>query len=212
MFLSFFQPKSDTRRLQKKAEVSCDRAQYGANVLVRCDCFAATLTRVAAAAAAAAPQLLTALKGLGRGVNASDEDKARVEKLAAALEKENPTKNVLSAALSAKWRLEYTTSDAILGTARPPFLRPYGDIYQTIDAENLTARNQETVPFFNAVAAELTPTSKDAVDVQFKTFYILGFIPVQAPPSARGPLQITYLDEDLRISRGNKQNLFVLSR
>jgi len=33
---------------------------------------------------------------------------------------------------------------------------------------------------------------------------------VTAPASARGELEITYLDEDLRISRGNKGNLFVL--
>jgi hypothetical protein len=157
-------------------------------------------------------QLLAGLKGLGRGVKAGEEDKARVERLAASLERENPTKDVLGDALSAKWKLEYTTSASILGTSRPALLRPFGDIFQTIDAGKLTARNQETVPFFNAVEAELTPTNKNTVAVQFKTFYLLGLIPVQAPASARGSLSITYLDEDLRVSRGDKGNLFVLSR
>lgn len=48
--------------------------------------------------------------------------------------------------------------------------------------------------------------------MQFKEFRILGLIPIQAPPSARGKLDTTYLDEDLRISRGDKGNLFVLER
>jgi hypothetical protein len=157
-------------------------------------------------------ELMENLKGLGRGADASDEDKERINKLASGLEKMNPTKQVLGPALSAKWKLLYTTSDSILGTSRPPFLRPFGDIYQTIDAENLTARNQETVPFFNAVEAELIPVNNKKVNVQFKTFYILGLIPITAPESARGELEITYLDDDLRISRGNKGNLFILSR
>ena len=54
------------------------------------------------------------------------------------------------------------------------------------------------------VTAELTPMSKSRVAVQFKTFKLLGLVPVQAPPSARGTLDTTYLDDDLRISRGDK--------
>ncbi len=48
------------------------------------------------------------------------------------------------------------------------------------------------------------------VTVQFKEFKLLGLIPVKAPPTATGELQVTYLDEELRVSRGNKGNLFVL--
>ena len=47
--------------------------------------------------------------------------------------------------------------------------------------------------------------------VQFKTFKLLGLLPVSAPPSARGELAVTYLDEALRVSRGDKGNLFVLA-
>ncbi len=46
--------------------------------------------------------------------------------------------------------------------------------------------------------------------VQFKEFKILGLLPVKAPDSAVGDLAITYLDEEIRVSRGNKGNLFVL--
>ena len=75
-----------------------------------------------------------------------------MEQLASELERLNPNKNALSSPLiNAKWRLLYTTSASILGTSKPPFLRPAGPIYQTIDAVNLRAKNEETWPFFNQV-------------------------------------------------------------
>ena len=46
--------------------------------------------------------------------------------------------------------------------------------------------------------------------MQFKTFRLLGFIPVTAPAAAKGALDITYVDEELRVSRGDRGNLFVL--
>lgn len=80
-----------------------------------------------------------------------------MEELASELEQLNPHKNALASPLiSAKWRLLYTTSASILGTSKPPFLRPIGPIYQTIDAVNLTARNEETWPFFNQVGTRQT--------------------------------------------------------
>lgn len=157
-------------------------------------------------------ELLSSVQGLQRGVKATEDDKLRVDRLARRLEKMNPTRNVLGPELSARWKLEYTTSDSILGTSRPAFLRPNGPIYQTIRAEQLQARNQETWPFFSAVEAVLEPVNASKVIVVFKTFYIASILPIQAPDSARGELTVTYLDDDLRISRGNKGNLFILSR
>ena len=54
------------------------------------------------------------------------------------------------------------------------------------------------------------PPMSTLAQVQFKQFKLLGLIPVTAPESAKGELEITYLDEELRVSRGNKGNLFVL--
>lgn len=54
------------------------------------------------------------------------------------------------------------------------------------------------------VYADLTPETQSRVNVQFKTFKIFGLIPVTAPPSARGKLDTTYLDEGLRVGRGDK--------
>ncbi len=62
------------------------------------------------------------------------------------------------------------------------------------------------------VMAELKPETKSRVGVQFKQFKILGLIPITAPESAKGKLDTTYLDEELRVSRGDKGNLFVLER
>ena len=79
-----------------------------------------------------------------------------------------------------------------------------GPIYQFIDAPRKRAKNQETWPFFSSVTAELTPTGPAAVKVQFKTFRIFGFSPITAPEAAKGSLGFSYLDEELRISRGDK--------
>lgn len=48
------------------------------------------------------------------------------------------------------------------------------------------------------------PENKSKAAVQFTTFKILGLIPVKAPGSAKGSLDTTFVDEDLRISRGDK--------
>ena len=49
------------------------------------------------------------------------------------------------------------------------------------------------------------------MDVQFKRFGI-GWLRIPAPASARGVLETTYLDDDLRVGRGDKGNTFVLVR
>jgi len=103
-------------------------------------------------------KLLQKLVGLGRGVNASDAERREVNQLAKQLESRNPNKKALASPLLAgKWELLYTTSDSILGTSRPSFLRPNGPIHQFLDPENLKAANKESWPFFNQVYADLTP-------------------------------------------------------
>jgi hypothetical protein len=161
---------------------------------------------------AAKTALLDAIEGTNRGVSASDEDVDAVEAAASALERLNPTRAgaLRSPLVNGEWELLYTTSASILGANKPPFARPIGPIYQTIDVARGRARNRETFPFYNAVDADLTPTSKSAVNVQFVKFFILGFLPITAPESAKGALDITYLDDELRVSRGDKGNLFVL--
>ena len=54
------------------------------------------------------------------------------------------------------------------------------------------------------------PTSPSFAKVAFRKFK-LGSLEIQAPDSARGALDTTFLDEEMRISRGDKGNLFILT-
>ena len=176
--------------------------------------------------------VLALVKGTRRGLAADEARRGEIEAACRALEALNPEREPLaSPALSGKWRLVYTTSRSILGKSRPALFRPRGPIYQVLDGEKLKARNNETSPTFSSVTAGLTPMSKSEVAVQFEQFKIGGIIPIKAPESAKGTvsstcgrragrgrgltkkkLDITYLDDEMRVSRGDKGNLFVSGR
>ncbi|XP_078155371.1 putative plastid-lipid-associated protein 4, chloroplastic [Carex rostrata] len=156
-------------------------------------------------------ELFKAIEPLDRGAEATPEDQERIDQIASELEAINTIKEPLkSDLLNGKWELIYTTSRSILQPQRPKFLRPNGKIYQAINADTLRAQNMETWPYFNQVTANLMPLNSKRVAVQFDTFKILGLIPIKAPARASGELEITYLDEEIRISRGDKGNLFIL--
>lgn len=140
----------------------------------------------------------------------------RVQQLVEELEGLNPCPRPLESApekLTACWQLVYTTSDSILGSNRARLFRPRPLILQSINAAELSAKNEEWVLgglLKNSVRAKLTPRDDGAtVDVQFTRFGI-GWVPIPAPPSARGVLETTFLDDEMRISRGDKGNTFVL--
>ncbi|KAK9111599.1 hypothetical protein Scep_019118 [Stephania cephalantha] len=144
-------------------------------------------------------ELLEAIAPLDRGAEATPQDQERVDQIARKLEAVNTIKEPLkSNLLNGKWELIYTTSRSILQSQRPKFLRPNGKIYQAINADTLRAQNMETWPFFNQVTANLAPLNSKRVAVQFDTFKIGGLIPIKAPGRARGELEITYLDDELR--------------
>ncbi|KAK7328269.1 hypothetical protein VNO77_22372 [Canavalia gladiata] len=155
-------------------------------------------------------ELLEAIAVLDRGADATLQDQENVDQIARQLEAVSPIKEPLkSNLLNGKWELIYTTSQSILQTKRPKLLRSVTN-YQAINVDTLRAQNMESWPFFNQVTADLTPLNPRKVAVKFDTFKIGGFIPIKAPGRARGELEITYLDEELRVSRGDKGNLFIL--
>lgn len=146
-----------------------------------------------------------------------------------------------SSLLDGDWRLIYTTSRGILGIDQVPLLK-LGQVYQCIRAAEARVYNIAEVygvPWLEGlvgVAARFTPVSERRVDVKFERS-ILGLqrlIGYQTPASfierieagqkfaaidfnienrdQQGWLDITYLDEDLRIGRGNEGNVFVLTK
>ena len=143
--------------------------------------------------------------------------------------------------LNGDWRLLYTTSSGLLNIDRFPLLK-LGQIYQSIRVKTSTIYNIAEVyglPYLEglvSVAAEFEPLSEKRVQVKFKRS-ILGLqrlISYQSPASfidqiesnqkftaisfaidsreQQGWLDITYLDSDLRIGRGNEGSVFVLAK
>ena len=143
--------------------------------------------------------------------------------------------------LTGNWRLLYTTSRGILGIDQLPLLR-LGQVYQCIRAAEAKVYNIAEVyglPYLDglvSVAARFRPVTERRVDVIFERS-ILGLKPLvgyQTPDrfiqqiesgqrlaaidfnienrDQQGWLDITYLDQDLRISRGNEGSVFVLTK
>ncbi len=67
---------------------------------------------------------------------------------------------------------------------------------------------------FHASAGASRAETRDQVagSSAVQAIKVLGLLPITAPDSARGKLDTTYLDEELRVSRGDRGNLFVLER
>jgi hypothetical protein len=143
--------------------------------------------------------------------------------------------------LDGNWRLLYTTSEELLQIDRFPFLK-LGQIYQYIRAEGTKIYNIAEVagvPYLEglvSVAARFEPVSDRRVKVNFERGIVglqrlIGYRSVidfiQEIESGKkftaidfnitnreqkGWLDITYLDDDLRIGRGNEGNIFVLTK
>ena len=165
--------------------------------------------------AALKSEILTLASKVDRGFIETSEEKETMLKLFEQLEKKNKFKDSLKSPLiNAVWDLKYTTSDSILGRNGS---KRIGPILQIIDGPNLFAKNTETLSFLGfinvprSVTAALTPMTGSKVAVQFKKFTV-GPLAFNAPESFKGELDITYIDEDLRLSRGDKGNIFVLTR
>ena len=114
--------------------------------------------------------------------------------------------------LSDNWLMVYTTSSSIAGKTRPAYLQTRTPPEQLIDVENGRALNAETVlGITNAVEISLAPKTRSKAAMQFERFKI-GPFAFAAPKGLSGELDTTYLDSEMRISRGDLGNIFVLLR
>lgn len=143
--------------------------------------------------------------------------------------------------LEGDWRLIYTTSKALLNLDRLPLCK-LGQIYQCIRVETSSVYNIAEIYGLPAleglvsVAANFEPVSTRRVQVKFqrsiiglqrligynspadfiqqigsgKKFTALDF-PLNSQQQ-QGWLDITYIDDNLRIGRGNEGSVFVLSK
>ena len=143
--------------------------------------------------------------------------------------------------LQGDWRLLYTTSKGLLGLDRFPLLK-LGQIYQCIRVPQAKVYNIAEIislPMLEglvSVAATFEPVSEKRVNVVFERS-IIGlqrffgydtpkkfiqqvesgkkFLPLDFKidrGEQKGWLEITYLDEDMRVGRGNEGNVFVLTK
>ncbi|MEH2393662.1 MAG: PAP/fibrillin family protein [Nostoc sp.] len=143
--------------------------------------------------------------------------------------------------LNGDWRLLYTTSKALLNIDRLPFCK-LGQIYQCIRVDTASVYNIAEIfglPYLSglvSVAAKFEPVSDRRVKVKFERS-IIGLqrlIEYNSPVTfiqqieagrkfpaidvaiksdqQQGWLDITYIDNDLRIGRGNEGSVFVLSK
>ncbi len=143
--------------------------------------------------------------------------------------------------LEGNWRLLYTTSRELLGLGRFPIIQ-LGQIYQCIRIREARIYNIAEllgIPMLESivtVSAQFTPVTEQRIEVQFQRSVIglqrmIGYqsptqwidrlntqnalmaIDFKIDPQRRpGWLDITYLDQDLRIGRGNEGNVFVLTK
>ncbi|MDJ0674729.1 MAG: PAP/fibrillin family protein [Calothrix sp. MO_167.B42] len=143
--------------------------------------------------------------------------------------------------LDGNWRLIYTTSKPLLNLDRLP-LSKVGQIYQYIRVNSNIIYNLAEIfglPYIEglvSVAAKFEPVGDKRVNVKFERSIIglqrlIGykspddfiqqieagkkFLAIDFPLNSneqQGWLDITYIDHDLRISRGNEGSLFVLTK
>ena len=143
--------------------------------------------------------------------------------------------------LNGNWRLIYTTSKGLLNIDQLPLLK-LGQIYQYIDVKTTSVFNIAEIyglPYLEglvSVAAKFAPLSEKRVQVKFERSIVglqrligyrspTDFIQqIEAGKSftaldtkidssrQQGWLDITYLDQDMRIGRGNEGSIYVLSK
>lgn len=153
----------------------------------------------------------------------------------------NPAPNQTPELLDGNWLLLFTTSQELLGIDRFPLYK-LGNIYQCLrvaEGKIFNVAEIKGLPLLGglvSVCANFTVVSEKKVKVNFERLVagsqsligyrdVNSFIDTLRSPKKlfaidfqikredqKGWLETTYLDQDLRIGRGNEGNLFVLRK
>ncbi len=143
--------------------------------------------------------------------------------------------------LEGAWQLQYSTAREIRSLASLPLGLKLGKVYQVIDVANklffnlakvkhplgLVSGYVKVTASFEPAKDDLEASSNKRINVYFDKRYlsiekIVGIntpklnpfkvVPANNPTSRPATLDITYLDETLRIGRGGDGSLFILSK
>ncbi|XP_068661592.1 fibrillin protein 5 homolog isoform X2 [Aristolochia californica] len=180
--------------------------------------------------------LYQTIEGINRGIfGIPSAKKAEIENLVKLLESHNPTPEPTENLdkVNGRWKLVYSTV-TILGSKRTKLgLRDFvtlGDFLQTIDVDkgkafnviNFSVRGLKILTGELSIVASYKIASKSRVDIKFESSTIepyqlmnifrKNYDLLLAIFNPEGWLEITYLDEGLRIGRDDKGNLFILER
>lgn len=181
--------------------------------------------------------LYAALEGMNRGIfGMTSEKRSEIHALVELLESKNPTPeptDKLQDKVDGCWRLVYSTI-SILGKKRTKLgLRDFislGDFFQMIDVKEekavnvikFSARALKILSGQLTIEASYKITTKTKVDItldsstitpdQLMNIFQKNYDMLLAIFNPEGWLEITYVDESLRIGRDDKANIFVLER
>lgn len=143
--------------------------------------------------------------------------------------------------LAGAWQLKYSTAREIRALASLPLGLTVGQVYQVINVTNKQFFNLALVKHslgfisgyvkvtasFEPAMEDVSPTLNRRINVDFDKRYlaiekILGIntpqlnpfkiVPANNPQGRTATLDITYLDETLRIGRGGDESLFILTK
>lgn len=143
--------------------------------------------------------------------------------------------------LAGYWQLQYSTAREIRALASLPLGLKVGKFYQVIDINNrqffnlafvkhflgLLSGHVKVTASFEPAIENISPAPHRRINVYFDKRYlaiekILGIntpqlnpfkvVPANNPQGRTATLDITYLDETLRIGRGGDESLFILTK
>lgn len=187
-------------------------------------------------------ELLYKIIPLQRGRKVKPNQLQALLALITELEKESPypKPTTVLEVLGGNWEMLFTTSKSILGFDNLP-LTTLGGIYQYIDplgAKVYNIAELESLPWLSSVVsvvADITILSDQRIGVKF-TRSVIGFQSWLKYQNAQQMIEqlaqgtklnaldnaikgrrdawvdVTYLDENLRITRGNEGNIFILGK